>query len=75
MSIITIENNGKPWVICQPSDPGDLERFLDASAASAVGSGFAKRQATAAEISKFTADLCIHRFRGGEPHNFFATSA
>ena len=75
MAITTIDNNGAPWVICDPTDPGDLQRFLDASSASATGKGFTTRPANPREIGKFTRDFTLHTFNGGEHDHFFGTEA
>ena len=74
MRIITVENDGIPWVVCAPADSGEVQRFLDASAASAVGSGFDTRPATPKEASRWSAEHALHVFNGGESDAFFATS-
>lgn len=75
MGYITIDNNGQPWLICIPTDQGDLDRFMDASRKFEVGSGFAHRQATQPEAAKCAAAHAIYLYGGGDHDKFFGIPA
>lgn len=75
MGYTTIDNDGKPWLICIPLDQGDLDRFMDASREFEVGSGFAPRQATSPEAAKCKAARAIYLYGGGDYDKFFGIPA
>lgn len=75
MGYITIDNDGQPWLICIPTDPGDLDRFMNASRKFESGTGFAHRQATPPEAAKCAAAHAIHLYGGGDYDKFFGIPA
>jgi hypothetical protein len=73
MGITTVLNNGIPWVICSPSDAGDLDRFL---AASGFPEGqLTTRAATPQEVSRWRAAVALHIRDGGNADSFFGIPA
>lgn len=75
MGVITVLNGGHPWLICNPVDQDDLDRFLSASAAHAVGSGFSSRTAAQTELRRWTAACMLHVRAGGDLDKFFGIPA
>ena len=71
MGYITIENDGQPWVICLPSDPGDLDRFMNISKAEAIGTGLKARAATPQEARRCSAARMLGLMNGDDPDRFF----
>jgi hypothetical protein len=71
MGITTVESAGTPWVICSPSDSGDLDRFLAASASTAGIGALTTRAATPQEANKWAAAHALHVFNGGNADAFF----
>jgi hypothetical protein len=74
MGYITILIGTQPWIVCIPTDKGDLDRFLKASAALAVGGALTHRPATPAETAKCSAARALHIYAGGAADKFFGIS-
>jgi hypothetical protein len=75
MPIITVLNDGHPWLICMPADNQDLQSFLSVSSVYATGAGFTHRQATPGEAAKWSAACALHVRNGGNADSFFGIPA
>jgi hypothetical protein len=75
MTILTILNDGDPWIICKPENDQDLEAFLSLSSNHAIGVGFTHRLPTPREEAKWSAEYVLRLKDGTNPDLFFGVPA
>lgn len=69
MAITALDLSSEPWMVCDPEDDAELDRFIGNSGIDETT--VTKRAPTPREVAKITAERLLRSKRGEDPDKLF----